>query len=63
MLRSVDIEVQKTDDDDYQRRVRYNASVLTANIANTGTQFRDIRQRCGAGRLGHSRANASVHRK
>lgn len=42
MLRSVDIEVQKSDDDDYQRRVRYNASVLTANIANTGTQFREV---------------------
>lgn len=38
----VNIEVQKSDDDDHQRRVRYNAAVLTANITDTGTRFREV---------------------
>ena len=38
----VHIEVQKADDDDHQRRVRYNSSLLTSNIADPGTKFRDI---------------------
>ena len=38
----VHIEVQKADDDDHQRRVRYNSSLLTANIADPGAKFRDI---------------------
>ena len=29
----VNIEVQKADDDDHQRRVRYNGALLTTNIA------------------------------
>ena len=36
------IEVQKADDDDHQRRVRYNSSLLTANIADPVAKFRDI---------------------
>ena len=38
----VHIEVQKADDDDHQRRVRYNSSLLTANIVDPGAKFRDI---------------------
>lgn len=38
----VNIEVQKGDDDDHQRRVRYNASAITANETPKGTDFRDI---------------------
>jgi hypothetical protein len=29
----VDIEVQKSDDDDHQRRVRYNGAILTNGFA------------------------------
>lgn len=35
----VHVEVQKADDDDHQRRVRYNASVLTANITDPGKKY------------------------
>lgn len=43
----VDIEVQKADDDDHQRRMRYNGAVLTANILDPGTKFRDVPDVCG----------------
>lgn len=35
----VDIEVQKANNDDHLKRVRYNSAVLTANITKTGTKF------------------------
>ena len=35
----VHVEVQKADDDDHQKRVRYNASVLTANITDPGKRY------------------------
>lgn len=38
----VDIEVQKANNDDHLKRVRYNSAVLTANITNTGTKFRRV---------------------
>ena len=38
----VNVEVQKSDDDDHQKRVRYNVSVLTANIVDPGEKFRDV---------------------
>lgn len=38
----VDVEVQKADDDDHQRRVRYNGAVLTTNITDTGKRFADV---------------------
>ena len=39
----VNIEVQKSDDDDHQRRVRYHASAITMNYTPRGTKkFRDI---------------------
>lgn len=37
-----DVEVQRSDNDDHQRRVRYNASCLTTNITDPGTNFRDV---------------------
>lgn len=37
-----DVEVQRSDNDDHQRRVRYNAACLTTNITDPGTKFRDI---------------------
>jgi predicted transposase/invertase (TIGR01784 family) len=39
---SIDIEVQKADDDDHQRRVRYNGAILTTNTTDTGTKFKQI---------------------
>ncbi len=39
---TVSVEVQKSDNDDHQRRVRYNSSVLTANITDPGTNFKDV---------------------
>lgn len=42
----VDIEVQKADDDDHQRRVRYNGAILTTNITDSGTKFRKVPDVC-----------------
>ncbi len=44
--RLVNIEVQKPFDDDHQRRVRYNGSVLTANEVKKGSKFKDIPDIC-----------------
>lgn len=38
----INIEVQKANDDNHLKRVRYNASVLTANIAESGQPFGKI---------------------
>ena len=38
----VNIEVQRADDDNHQRRVRYNASVITSNETPKGTDFKDV---------------------
>ena len=41
--RRVDVEVQQADNDDHQRRVRYNTSLLTANMTGrerTSARFR-----------------------
>ena len=40
--RIVNIEVQKADDDDHQRRVRYNGALLTTNITDPGDKFKDV---------------------
>lgn len=42
----VDIEVQKADDDDHQRRVRYNGAILTTNIADPGIKFENVPDVC-----------------
>ncbi|MBD5470049.1 MAG: hypothetical protein HDR19_02720 [Lachnospiraceae bacterium] len=42
----VDIEVQKADDDDHQRRVRYNGAILTTNIADPGIKFEKVPNVC-----------------
>ena len=36
------MEVQKSDNDDHQRRVRYNASCLTTNITDPGVKFKKV---------------------
>ena len=44
--REVDIEVQKANDDNHQKRVRYNGSVLTANIMDPGKKFEKVPDIC-----------------
>ena len=36
------VEVQRADDDDHEERVRYNASVVTANKTPKSVKFRDV---------------------
>ena len=40
----VNVEVQKSNDDDHEARVRYNASVITANRTPKGVEFKDVAQ-------------------
>lgn len=42
----IDIEVQKADDDDHQRRVRYNGAILTTNTADPGIRFERVPDVC-----------------
>jgi predicted transposase/invertase (TIGR01784 family) len=42
----LDIEVQKANDDDHQRRVRYNGAVLTTNITDPGIKFEKVPDVC-----------------
>lgn len=40
--RLVNVEVQRADDDDHQRRVLYNASLLITNTLNPSTKFSEV---------------------
>lgn len=40
----VNVEVQRANDDDHFRRIRYNASVLTAKDTPKSTKFRDVKE-------------------
>lgn len=44
--RVTNIEVQKANDDDHQRRVRYNGAILTTNITDPGEKFKDVPDVC-----------------
>ena len=44
--RYINIEVQKANDDNHLKRVRYNASVLTANVTEAGKQFEFVPDIC-----------------
>ena len=44
--RYINIEVQKANDDNHLKRVRYNASVLTANVTETGKQYEFVPDIC-----------------
>lgn len=44
--RNVNVEVQKANDDDHQRRVRYNGAILTTNSTETGIDFKNIPDVC-----------------
>lgn len=45
------VEVQKADDDDHQKRVRYNTSCVTANITEPGTKFEKVPDVAGLMRI------------
>ena len=40
--KKVNIEVQRSDNDNHFKRVRFNESVITAKESNTGDEFEDI---------------------
>ena len=40
--RYCNVEVQKANDDDHQKRVRYNATVLTSNIMPPSTKYKEL---------------------
>ena len=44
--RQINIEVQKANDDNHLKRVRYNAAILTTNIAETGTKLEFLPDVC-----------------
>ncbi len=46
--RFVDVEVQRADRDDLQRRARYHASLVTADRTRLGTPFKDVPDVCVA---------------
>lgn len=47
-VRKIDIEVQRANDDDHQKRVRYNGSILTVNLTDPGEKFKDVPDVCVA---------------
>ena len=44
--KQINIEIQKADDDNHQKRVRYNSSVITANVAEPGIKFEFVPDVC-----------------
>lgn len=44
--KQVIIEVQRADDDDHQKRVRYNGALLTTNITDPGKKFQNVPNVC-----------------
>lgn len=40
--KQINVEVQRMDSDDHYRRIRYNASAITARLTSKGTDFRDV---------------------
>lgn len=42
----INVEVQRADNDNHFKRVRYNASCITANVTEPGEKFRDVRDVC-----------------
>ena len=44
--RQINVEVQKADDDNHQKRVRYNGAVLTTNVMEPGKKFEHVPDVC-----------------
>lgn len=38
----VNVEVQRSDDDNHQKRVRYNTACVTGNITEPGSKFENV---------------------
>lgn len=41
--RYINVEIQKSDDDNHQKRTRYNASCITANASEPGENFENVK--------------------
>ena len=39
---SVNVEIQKSDNENHQKRIRYNSSVLTTNITDPGVDYENV---------------------
>lgn len=44
--KQINIEIQRADDDNHQKRVRYNGAILTTNLADPGTKFEQVPDVC-----------------
>ncbi len=44
--RNFNVEVQKQNNDNHQKRVRYNASCITANVTEPGSRFENVPDVC-----------------
>ncbi len=44
--KQIDIEVQKANDDNHQKRVRYNGAILTTNVTDPGEKFEKVPNIC-----------------
>lgn len=44
--KQVNVEVQKANDDNHQKRVRYNGAILTTNITDPGEKFENVPNVC-----------------
>ncbi len=42
----INVEVQRADNDNHFKRVRYNASCITANVTEPGEKFKNVRDVC-----------------
>lgn len=42
----INVEIQRADNDNHFKRVRYNASCITANIMNPGEKFKNVKDVC-----------------
>ena len=42
----INVEVQRADNDNHFKRVRYNASCITANVTDPGEKFKNVRDVC-----------------
>lgn len=44
--KQINIEVQRANDDNHQKRVRYNGAILTTNLTDPGTKFEQVPDVC-----------------
>ena len=39
----VNVEIQKSDNENHQKRIRYNGAILTTNITDPGVNYKNVR--------------------